>query len=63
MKKPNPAVRWKEQLPVVSETGIDRKYFDTARDKTELYVFADASEDTMCAVEYLRSQPRNTQLT
>ena len=27
------------------------------RYKTEINVFADASEDTMCAVAYLRSQP------
>ena len=45
-------LRWKEQLPIVAETSIDRE-----RDKTELHVF-DASEDTMCAVAYLRSQPK-----
>ena len=49
-------LRWKEQLPVVAETSIARRYFYTARDKIELHVFADASEDTMCAVAYLRSQ-------
>ena len=51
-------LRWKEQLPVVAETCIDRTYFNGERDKTELHVFADASEDTMCAVAYLRSQPK-----
>ena len=51
-------LRWKEQLPIVAETSIDRRYFNTEMDKTELHVFADASEDTMCAVACLRSQPR-----
>ena len=51
-------LRWKEQLPIVAETSIDRSYFNRERDKTELHVFADASEGTMCAVAYLRSQPK-----
>ena len=51
-------LRWKEQLRIVAETSIARRYFYTARDKIELHVFADASEDTMCAVAYLRSQPK-----
>ena len=50
-------LKWKEQLPEVAETTIDRRYFRTAKDKWELYVFADSSEDTMCAVAYLRSKP------
>ena len=48
----------KDQLPEVAETSIDRRYFSTAKDKWELHVFADASEDTMCAVAYLRSKPK-----
>ena len=51
-------LRWKEQLPIVAETSIDRRYFNGERDKTELHLFADASEDTMCAVAYLRLQPK-----
>ena len=51
-------LRWKEKLPIVAETSIARKYFYTARDKIELHVFADASEDTMCSVAYLRSQAK-----
>ena len=50
--------RWREQLPIVAETSIDSRYFIRERDKTKLHVFADASEDTMCAVAYLRSQPK-----
>ena len=51
-------LKWKEQLPIVAETSIDRRYFNRERDKAELHVFADESEDTMCAVAYLRSQPK-----
>ena len=48
-------LRWEEQLPIVFEASILRKYFNGERDNNELHVFADASEDTMCAVAYLRS--------
>ena len=51
-------LRWKEQLPIVAETSIDRRYFNRERDKTEIHVFADAYENTTCAVAYLRSQPK-----
>ena len=51
-------LRWKEQLPVVAETDIHRRYFNRERDKTEPHVFAVASEDAVCAVVYLRSQPK-----
>ena len=51
-------LKWKAQLPEVAETSIDRRYFSTAKDRWELHVFADASEDTMCAVAYLRSKPK-----
>ena len=51
-------LKWKEQLPIVAETSIDRRYFNRERDKTELHMFADASEDTMCAMAYLSSQPK-----
>ena len=51
-------LKWKAQLPEVAGTSIDRRYFSTAKDKWELHVFADASEDTMCAVAYLRSKPK-----
>ncbi|XP_075243707.1 uncharacterized protein LOC142337959 [Convolutriloba macropyga] len=51
-------LNWKEQLPIVAETSIDRRYFNTLENKIELHVFAEASEDTMCAVAYLRSQPK-----
>ena len=56
-------LRWKEQLLIVAETSIDRRYFERERDKAELHVFADSSEDTMCEVAYLRSQPKEYQLT
>ena len=51
-------LKWKDQLPEVAETSIDRRYFSTAKDKWELHVFADASEVTKCAVAYLRSKPK-----
>ena len=43
-------LKWKEQLPIVADSSIDRRYFNTLENKIEPHVFADASEDTMCAV-------------
>ena len=51
-------LKWKDQLPEIAKTSIDRRYFSTAKDNWELHVFADASEDAMCAVAYLRSMPK-----
>ena len=51
-------LRWKEKLPIEAETSIERRHLNRERVKAELYVFADASENTMCAVAYLRSQPK-----
>ena len=51
-------LNWKAVLSEVAETSIDRRYFSTAKDKREFNVPADASEDTMCAVAYLRSTPK-----
>ena len=51
-------LEWKEQLPVLAETTIRRKYFNDKTDYVELHLFADASEHTMCAVAYLRSNAK-----
>ena len=51
-------LKWKEQIPIVAKTSIDRRYFNTLENKIELHVFADASEDTMCAVAYLSLQTK-----
>ena len=51
-------LRWKEQLSILNETSIDRRYFNREGDKTKHHVIAYASEVTMCAVAYLRSQPK-----
>ena len=51
-------LKWKALLPEVAETSMDRRYFSTANEKWELHVFADASEDTKCAVVNLRSKPK-----
>ena len=47
---------WKYYLPYVAEESIDRRYLDKLCQKTELQVFADASEETICTVAYLCSQ-------
>ena len=55
-------LRWKEQHPIVAETSIGRRFLNTAGYKTDLHVFADASEDTMCAVAYVRNQQNSAAL-
>ena len=52
-------LKWREQLPFVAETSIDRKYFREKASQIDLHVFADALEDTMCAVAYFRSKQIN----
>ena len=49
-------LKWKVQIPKVEETSFDRRYFSTAKNKWELHVFADASEETMCPRAYIRSE-------
>ena len=51
-------LKWKAKFPEVAETSTDRRYFSTAKDQWELNVFADASDDTICAVAYLRSKTK-----
>ena len=51
-------LKWKDQLPEVAETSIGRRHFSTVKNKKELHVFADALKDTICAVAYLTSQPK-----
>ncbi|XP_075261712.1 uncharacterized protein LOC142353364 [Convolutriloba macropyga] len=49
-------LKWKELLPTMAETSINRKYFSGIVSQIGLHVFADAPKDTMCAVAYFRSQ-------
>ena len=51
-------VKWRNQLPEIGETSIGRRYYSKAQNKLELHVFADASENTICAVAYLLLQPK-----
>ena len=51
-------LKWREQLPIAAETSINKKYFNTAREETEIHMLTDTSEDTMCIEGYLRSQPK-----
>ena len=51
-------LKWKEQLPIVAKTRFVRRYSNILENKIELHVFADASAEKMCAVAYLRSQPK-----
>ena len=46
----------------ISNSGIDRRYFNREKDRSELHVFADASEDTICAVAYLQLQKNSADL-
>ena len=43
------------QLPIAAETSVDRRFLNRERDKTKLHMFADVSEDMICAVVCLRS--------
>ena len=49
-------LKWKEQLPIVNQTSINRRYFNREWDNSELHVFHNASDDGMCAVAYIRLQ-------
>ena len=46
--------KWNKQLAIVPKTGIEGNFFKTVKDRIELHLFCDASEDTMSAIEKLR---------
>ena len=50
-------MRSKEQVEIGAETSNDERCFHTARHKS-VHVFAEAFEDTICAVVYLLSGPK-----
>ena len=47
-----------EQLYVLAETIIQRKYFGDKKNHVVLHLFADVSEHTMYALAYLRVNPK-----
>ena len=52
-------LNWKkEQFLNVAEESIDKIYFKPAAAENEIHVFADAFEETICAVAFPRSQPK-----
>ena len=51
-------LKWKDQRPEAAKTSISRRRLSAAKNNVELHVFADASEDRICAVAYIRLQPK-----
>ena len=45
-------LKWKEQLPTLAQTSIDRKYLQEKVSQIDLHVFPVAFEDKLCAITY-----------
>ena len=56
-------IRWKSELPILSELLLPRSYFPKESQTTysELHGFSDASEDAYAAVVYLQSKDDHNQ--
>ena len=55
-------LKWNKQLSIVAETSLDKKYFNAAKDESELCMFFDASEDTMCIVAAFPSEAKRSRV-